>query len=540
MSGVRKHRKFGKLCKRHGRTHVSHGSISALCADDKLFLRHSWLTVDACLLRDTFYSLKLMQQALRMIQAARTLVNNGFVLAPEYEGGFFIDLTFLANYEHILLRLKAQLKHAQAVEASVWKTLDRFRCKLLGWFFEYPDGQRPLSTTWPWSIKPSLAVLWGVCWMFYPPTGQQQKQQSSRRILQARVLQEDRVRAWTPPQPNQCECSRGRRYSQADNRTRADLDYGLQLLGRDQESSQNRDSYSAGHADTQAFGTSRNGGDDDMHSAPQAEEISLARPSSGHSTRSMPTPISLVDIPRLSPGRERRASEVRRTPVPVVAPVSEDGSQSGDESLLSPRSVSTFKRLEEPKRDHNGRMLCSYCPSDVFFDRRCEWSKHMDKHERPYKCSAKGCEKLQGFTYSGGLSRHEREVHGMHGGKKELFCPYQDCKRSSGTPFTRKENRDEHMRRVHRTNSLTLADDVRGVVRDWREGKDSKKGFSAVNEREAGRVGKRKRYSYDEVGEEDEAGLAGLVKRLQRDVSAKEERIRQLETTIKILREGRG
>jgi hypothetical protein len=85
-------------------------------------------------------------------------------------------------------------------------------------------------------------------------------------------------------------------------------------------------------------------------------------------------------------------------------------------------------------------------------------SKHMDKHERPYKCPAPGCEKLQGFTYSGGLLRHQREVHKMHGGTKEaLFCPYANCKRATGTGFTRKENRDEHVRRVHR---LSTADDV--------------------------------------------------------------------------------
>jgi hypothetical protein len=35
-------------------------------------------------------------------------------------------------------------------------------------FLEWPDGQRPLSTTMPWTIWPALVVLWGVCWMFYP------------------------------------------------------------------------------------------------------------------------------------------------------------------------------------------------------------------------------------------------------------------------------------------------------------------------------------------------------------------------------------
>lgn len=77
-------------------------------------------------------------------------------------------------------------------------------------------------------------------------------------------------------------------------------------------------------------------------------------------------------------------------------------------------------------------------------------SKHMDKHERPYRCHEVECEKLKGFTYSGGLLRHERECHGKHGGlKKQLMCPHSSCKRSSGPAFTRLENLNEHLRRVH-------------------------------------------------------------------------------------------
>ena len=35
-------------------------------------------------------------------------------------------------------------------------------------FTEWPGGgRRTNGTTWPWSIKISLMVLWGVCWMFY-------------------------------------------------------------------------------------------------------------------------------------------------------------------------------------------------------------------------------------------------------------------------------------------------------------------------------------------------------------------------------------
>lgn len=77
-------------------------------------------------------------------------------------------------------------------------------------------------------------------------------------------------------------------------------------------------------------------------------------------------------------------------------------------------------------------------------------SKHMDKHDRPYRCEHQSCAKLLGFTYSGGLLRHEREVHGKHGGPKaQLMCPHEDCKRHAGKGFTRKENLNEHIRRVH-------------------------------------------------------------------------------------------
>jgi hypothetical protein len=80
----------------------------------------------------------------------------------------------------------------------------------------------------------------------------------------------------------------------------------------------------------------------------------------------------------------------------------------------------------------------------------------MDKHDRPYKCSASGCEKLPGFTYSGGLLRHEREVHGKHGGPKNSFnCPHVNCKRHTGKGFSRLENLNEHLRRVHTQNGAT-------------------------------------------------------------------------------------
>ncbi|KAK5683462.1 hypothetical protein LTS10_004995 [Elasticomyces elasticus] len=128
--------------------------------------------------------------------------------------------------------------------------------------------------------------------------------------------------------------------------------------------------------------------------------------------------------------------------------VSNHDEQSDDSPHHGSRS---FKR-GNPPQNANLKYYCDFSSEcdGMTFDRKCEWSKHMDKHDRPYRCPHSQCGKLQGFTYSGGLLRHEREVHGKHGGPKAaLSCPYEDCKRHTGKGFTRKENLNEHIRRVH-------------------------------------------------------------------------------------------
>lgn len=140
---------------------------------------------------------------------------------------------------------------------------------------------------------------------------------------------------------------------------------------------------------------------------------------------------------------------------PTSGPPASIPSVEVSESRQGTRSPRIFKREEEPPRNAQHRIVCDVpeC-SGKTFDRKCEWSKHMDKHQRPYKCHRQGCEKLLGFTYSGGLLRHEREVHKLHGGtEKSLYCHHRDCKRHAGSGFTRKENLLEHLRRVHRRSS---------------------------------------------------------------------------------------
>ncbi|KAL1598415.1 hypothetical protein SLS59_006699 [Nothophoma quercina] len=270
-----------------------------------------------------------------------------------------------------------------------------------------------------------------------------------------------------------------------------------------------------------------------------------------HSTNSnsnFPTPISLVGEALPSPvGGEHRS--VMSSPHAHTRHLSEDVS-SQDEHDGSLRKNHSYKRAEEPPRNHEAKMICKHqeC-AGLTFDRKCEWSKHMDKHDRPYKCLVKGCEKLQGFTYSGGLLRHEREVHKMHGGtKKSLFCPFTDCKRSSGAGFTRKENLAEHIRRVHRRTSMSA--DMHGLVirRDTIERSPTAESRQASEspyvrnmeycESEEPSL-KRKRVTDSVLSDRVDEDLRAEIKRLRHENEEKDARLRQLEQAVMALQQSR-
>ncbi|TKA65573.1 hypothetical protein B0A55_10653 [Friedmanniomyces simplex] len=174
-----------------------------------------------------------------------------------------------------------------------------------------------------------------------------------------------------------------------------------------------------------------------------------------HSEMSHQGMLYEVPPPPYPPPPHLQQQEAPRSRAGSVASAGPGSPSPGAGDEYSPRGSRSFKRGDPPMNTEN-RYFCNYsaeCEGQTF-DRKCEWSKHMDKHDRPYRCPHSQCAKLQGFTYSGGLLRHEREVHGKHGGPKaQLSCPYEDCKRHTGKGFTRKENLNEHIRRVHNDKS---------------------------------------------------------------------------------------
>ncbi|EQL03467.1 zinc finger domain-containing protein [Ophiocordyceps sinensis CO18] len=196
----------------------------------------------------------------------------------------------------------------------------------------------------------------------------------------------------------------------------------------------------------------------------------------------------------------------------------------------SPSSVSRNKLMSKPDRDimkqKDGKYHCPLpdCREEVnTFSRKCEWNKHMDKHERPYRCPAEGCESLPGFTYSGGLLRHEREVHGKHGGPKNTVnCPHPNCKRHTGKGFSRQENLNEHLRRVH-TNM---------------DGSTPPAAESAASpeDNESEHSGAKRKRRQSDVGNDETSELRDEVKRLREEnVKLKVEMEQQSEQSLTMM-----
>ncbi len=150
----------------------------------------------------------------------------------------------------------------------------------------------------------------------------------------------------------------------------------------------------------------------------------------------------------------------------------------------------------------------------------------MDKHERPYVCEEPECDNIRGFTYSGGLLRHQREVHRQHGGPKaSCMCPYPDCKRHVGAGFSRKENLAEHLRRVHRDA---------GADQTQHEGSESAQKPPGTSKPER----KRRRAVPNDDGDSEEEDLEQEVKKLKRQLQEKDERLEKLERQVQLLVRG--
>ncbi|KAL8950795.1 MAG: hypothetical protein Q9222_003202 [Ikaeria aurantiellina] len=552
----------------------------------------------------TFFLVRL--SSISSHELSRSWVCKSFVsFAPSL---FWVK--WLANLDHILRSLKQA-----ALEALVYHELEllaqhvqRWHQHWLherrldyGWFSEWPNGRRPLSTTWPWNIRPSLVVLWGVCWMFYD--------NNARSALNFRQQSEEEgitASFWPRQTPHTATASQQNITTWITDTNEAPFQSPawLQAEGNagpiTQPSPQTQfqrlpvDGLSIKAAipslcllESQAF--LRQQPFLPLTDIPLRPQLSQQQP---HrlvpTTQGIPSRDRLLSY-ALPPQDPPPQGELRATPTfsPSLRPpmgqmqnypsphsdVSKDETRSSNFSMLpssnvspsmmfalSPSAETSHSRpsagrsMEDPPRNTAGQITCVHpkCARDqLVFARKCEWTKHMDKHTRPYVCNLPGCEKVRGFTYSGGLSRHQREVHRQHGGPKASYmCPHKDCKRSTGSGFSRKENLQEHVRRVHRqiedvevekrtideatTQATTQPRRRRRRIQD-----DDEEDDEAESVRPEPRKRRRKvETESDDYPSEDPSqkeNLAAQVKRLRKELQEKDDRLRRLEQTVELL-----
>ncbi|KAJ4320093.1 hypothetical protein N0V94_003563 [Neodidymelliopsis sp. IMI 364377] len=105
------------------------------------------------------------QDAINTLSYCRVHYSDDWLVAQGKDFGLDIDEIFIANYEHLLLRLQAELVEAmarKALEKLLQGGHDKRQRRLLSWLTELFEKPRPLGiSSFPWTIKPSLAVLWG-------------------------------------------------------------------------------------------------------------------------------------------------------------------------------------------------------------------------------------------------------------------------------------------------------------------------------------------------------------------------------------------
>ncbi len=154
-------------------------------------------------MNETIQLLVAVHEAIGVLADCRGQYGDDWLLAQGLDAGLALDENFIANYEHLLLRLQTDLIEAlarKALEELLCGDHDKRQRKLLAWFTEFAEKPQALST-FPWTIKPSLAVLWGVCWMFYD----RESDTGKARVPLDTVLQNIHL-AWDSGASSDCRC----------------------------------------------------------------------------------------------------------------------------------------------------------------------------------------------------------------------------------------------------------------------------------------------------------------------------------------------
>lgn len=331
-------------------------------------------------------------------------------------------------------------------------------------FAEFPNRRRPKCTTMPWNIWPSLMVLWGVCWMFYPGPSRQDD-------IPVQFLWNDEYLPVYHPNLSSDFVPQAFPESFGESREIED-DFrwwnGVgftnieDIIDYEALADSNPDPRGRLNLLDQSFqevATSLPNTNTRVDPASQAIVFQL-----DNAVDSMPAiPSLLADIimlPQLNqnlPGNCSESNQVdgrsERAIQPTVMPFGPLPQQMPIQLQTPMMSTQAENRMLKA----DGQLICNeFGCGTIQFDRKWKWQAHMNKHTRPFLCEVEGdCpRKTSGFATKGERKRHN-EAHARHNGdnNSSLFrCRVLGCPRTAALGndgFSRKDQLREHMKRAH-------------------------------------------------------------------------------------------
>lgn len=143
-------------------------ALATIASDNQRFLKHGNSPIlQRCSLNEINWFLLVTFSALQTLSECRSQFSDDWLAEHSQRLGLDIDETFVANLEHLLLWLQAKLENAlmrKARDELLHPVGDytKNQRNLLACLDVFAEKPRPLSISFPWTIKSSLAVLWGV------------------------------------------------------------------------------------------------------------------------------------------------------------------------------------------------------------------------------------------------------------------------------------------------------------------------------------------------------------------------------------------
>ncbi|KAI1662653.1 hypothetical protein F4813DRAFT_394831 [Daldinia decipiens] len=99
-----------------------------------------------------------------------------------------------------------------------------------------------------------------------------------------------------------------------------------------------------------------------------------------------------------------------------------------------------------------GSKICETCKKEL--KTKSEFKKHKQRHDKPFKCTVKGCTRSEGFSTPNDLDRHKRSLHpDEHADGDRYRCQVGPCFNKNKI-WPRADNFRAHMKRVHQKDSI--------------------------------------------------------------------------------------